>query len=180
MLESEFYERCESIALRMRHMLSLPAYAPLPSHRVASKLEIDVLCPGDLTSMTQTDIEQAMDTQGWAAITVLTQPAMIIRHPHRDLVQAESDIMHELAHVLLEHKPERLGHISEFRVARTYSKVQEYQADTLADYLQVPRAALYYLRQRGDTLDHIMGDFCISSNCYERRVSLERQLKAWK
>lgn len=172
MLEHEFYEQCENIAARMRSNLKIAAYAPLSSRSLAAHLLIDIVLPDTLPSLTLKDIHLASNARGWSAITVLTEPPIIIAHPSRNLVEAESDIMHEIAHVLIKHKPEMLSLISEYRVARRYSKTQELQADTLGDCLQFPRPALHYVRQRGCHIRKITQHYCISEECYNRRIEI--------
>ena len=53
--------------------------------------------------------------------------------------------MHELAHLLLDHKPECLGRVGDHRVARNYSKRQEFEADFLAGCLLIPRVGLHFV-----------------------------------
>lgn len=178
MLEHEFYERCENIAARVRSNLKIAAFAPLSSHRLAQYLSIEVVFPNALPGLTLSDIDQAGNADGWSAITVLTEPPIIIAHPSKDRVESESDVMHELAHLLLKHKPEMLRLISDYRVARSYSKIQEAQADVLGDCLQLPRPALYYLRQRRYQLQEITQHFCISMACYNRRVEIVSKLQS--
>ncbi|MBE2267030.1 MAG: ImmA/IrrE family metallo-endopeptidase [Anaerolinea sp.] len=172
MLEHEFYERCENIAARVRSKLKIAAYAPLSSRSLAAHLLIDVVLPDALPGLTLKDIHQASGARGWSAITVLTEPPIIIAHPSRNHLEAESDIMHELAHLLMKHKPEMLCLISEYRVARRYSKTQETQADALGDCLQLPRPALHYARQRGCRVEEITQRYCISVECYNRRIEI--------
>lgn len=172
MLEPEFYERCENIAARVRSNLKIASYAPLSSRSLAAHLLIDVVLPNALPGLTLNDIHQASDARGWSAITVLTEPPIIIAHPSRNHLEAESDIMHELAHLLMKHKPEMLCLISEYRVARRYSKTQETQADTLGDCLQLPRPALHYARQRGCPVEEITQRYCTTFECYSRRMEI--------
>lgn len=172
MLAREFYERCEGIAARLRYQLNLLAYDPLPARTLAAYMGIDVVMPAELTGLTDNNILHASESDGWSAITVLNSPPTIIAHPLHSLPEFESDVMHELAHVLLKHKPELLGHISAHRVARRYAKNQEYEADALGDCLQLPRAAIHYARQLKRSNEQIAKQFCVQPQCIERRKTL--------
>jgi Zn-dependent peptidase ImmA (M78 family) len=172
MLAREFYSHCENIASRLRYGLKLLAYDPLPARRLAAHMGIEVFMPSELPGLTEMDIVHAAESDGWSAITVLNNPPIIIAHPRHPPPEFESDMMHELAHVLLKHKPELLGQISAYRVARRYAKTQEYEADALGDCLQLPRAAIHYARQLNLANIQIVTRFCVSQQCIERRKSL--------
>lgn len=161
MLTDDFAAECERIAIQMRRELKLWGYDPLPARRLAEHMEIQLLAPSEL-NMTPEDVEQAVCSTGWSAITVLTKPYKVIYHPYVSMIQFESNIMHELAHVLRGHKPEQLGLISDFRVARKYSKRQEYEADALGLALQFPQIALHYVRQRKIAINDIVESYSIS------------------
>lgn len=170
MLTEGFFEECERIAIKMRRELKLWAYDPLPAHILAEHMKIRLLAPGDL-GMSQYDVEQAMGSTGWSAITVLTKPYTIIFHPHATAIQLESNIMHELAHILWGHRPEQLGIISDSRVARKYSKRQEFEADNLGVCLQLPCVALHYAKQKGIQAEQIAKDYHLNLETVIHRLS---------
>ncbi len=169
MLTSDFTDECERIAINMRRELHLWGYDPLPARVLAEHMGIRLLAPHDL-GMSSDGVEQAAHSTGWWAITVLTKPPTVIYHPRATRTEFEGNIMHELAHILRGHEPEQLGLISDFRVARKYSKPQEYEADTLGLCLQVPRVALQYVQQRNMTVDEIAGRFFVKPEDVQSRL----------
>jgi hypothetical protein len=171
-LSDAFVEECERLAVNARRDVGLWGYDPLPARRLATKLEIELLTPQQL-GMSPEDVEQALNATRWSAITVLTSPYRIIYHPYADEIQFESNIMHELAHVLLKHKPELLGLISDLRVARKYPKRQELEADYLARCLQLPRLALQYARQKQMSVEQIAARFIIAPESVDARCSTQ-------
>jgi hypothetical protein len=172
MVTDEFRTICESIAVKVRHELDLWGYDPLPARQLAEHMQIDLYAPSELPGMSENDVAQAIGSSGWSAITVLTQPPMIIYHPGHPPPCFESNIMHELAHIVLGHKPELLGLISDLRVARCYSKFHEAEADCLGVCLQLPRVALQLARQRGTSVSEIACQFNTALDLvYERMRS---------
>jgi Zn-dependent peptidase ImmA (M78 family) len=162
MLTNEFVQRCESIAVQMRHTLHLRGYDPLPHHRLAKHMNVGVICPQDLPDIDATTIERAIASSQWYAIAVLTNPRLIIYHPGRSIVQQSFSIMHELAHIILKHNPEQLGKLSDLYITRQYPKRAEIEADYLAACLQFPAVATHYVRQRAMTPIEIQDYYGIS------------------
>jgi Zn-dependent protease with chaperone function len=169
MLTSDFADECERIAVKLRRELHLWGYDPLPARMLAEHMGIGLLAPRDL-GMSPDEVEQAVRSTAWWAITVLTKPRIVIYHPRATRTEFEANLMHELAHILCEHEPEQLGLISDFRVARKYSKRQEFEADTLGLCLQVPRIAWQYARQRNWTVEQIAGRFYVSLEIVRSRL----------
>lgn len=170
MLTNEFRLKCESIAVRLRHELGLFAYASLPARQLAAHLDVLLVHPGELPNIETEIVRKALDSQRWGAIAVPTMPPIVIYHPGRPTLQFESDVMHELAHLILGHKPEQLGKISDNFVSRHYPKKQEYEADFLADCLQLPKVGLQYVKQLHMTDEQIMDFFSVTSETLLRRM----------
>lgn len=168
MLTDELVDECERLAIKVRRKVGLWAYEPLPARILAEQLRIRLLTPSDL-GMAIEDVQQAECSIGWSAITVLTDPQIVIYHPHVNIIQFESNIMHELAHILRGHQPEQLGLISDFRVARKYSKLQEFEADMLGLYLQLPNVAIQYAKQKMLTISEVSKRFFMHTEVVECR-----------
>ena len=169
MLTSEFVQRCESIAVQMRHAARLRGYDPLSPHRLAQHMDVNVICPQELPGIDATTLDRAMASSQWHAIAVLTNPRLIIYHPGRSIVQQAFSMMHELAHIILKHKPEQLGKLSDLYITRQYPKRAESEADYLAGCLQFPAVGLHYARQRAMTPIEIQDHYSISKILYEQR-----------
>jgi len=87
------------------------------------------------------------DPDSWSAITLCLNPSgvIIVNSSHSDARQS-SDVMHEAAHIILEHKAARVdvseaGHM----LLSTYSSDQEEEADWLCGTLLLPRPALTHI-----------------------------------
>jgi IrrE N-terminal-like domain/Abortive infection C-terminus len=80
------------------------------------------------------------------------------------------DLMHELAHLVLEHEPARVDMTAErLMILDTYNKTQEEEADWLAGALLVPREALLRYLANDSREDHAAAHFHVS-----------RQMIAWR
>jgi Zn-dependent peptidase ImmA (M78 family) len=70
---------------------------------------------------------------------------VIIRNTAHARARVESDVMHELAHVLCKHEPVQFQHVQGFPFPlRGHDLVQKGEATWLGACLQVPRTALWW------------------------------------
>lgn len=171
MLTNEFKQKCESMAIRVRYEVGLLGYDPLPARQLARHLGVHLIRPEDLPGIDPDALRKALESESWAAIAIPVDPPIVIYHPERPVHHFESDVMHELSHFMLKHVPEKLGKLSDNFVSRCYPKQQEYEADFLADCLQLPRVGLQYARQIQMTMPQMSDAFCVSVDLIQRRMS---------
>jgi hypothetical protein len=96
----------EKQAVIRREELGLRPEAPLPARTLAEHSEVLIAAPEDIPGMTELLLHQLLrtDPQSWSAATVATNGCILIIHntshtPNRQ----ESDLMHEMAHLLCCH-----------------------------------------------------------------------------
>ena len=150
-MERGFKSRCEQMARSLRIELGLGPADPLLSDDLASYLDVAIWPVTDL-GLSKEDIAQliVVDSDSWSAITVsaLGREAIIV-NPVHVRGRHSSDVMHELSHLLLRHKPSTVFFADESEVAlRGYDRSAEEEANWLAGALLLPRDALMYLRRR--------------------------------
>jgi hypothetical protein len=153
LMERGFKSRCENIAIGLRRELGLTRTAPLSPYALAAYLEIPVLKLSDIPGLDSSDIRQLLvvDPDAWSAITVSNagRDAIIINPSHRGGRPA-TDIMHEIAHLLLGHEPSTMFYVGDDDIAlRGYNRGAEEEASWLAGALLLPREALTRIRSRG-------------------------------
>jgi Zn-dependent peptidase ImmA (M78 family) len=160
---------CENTAAGFRRDLNLPADSALDPRALAQHLKIVVWTPNDvvrLGNLAQTHCDQLLihDESSWSAVTlVLPSRKIIIVNSSHSPVRQNSDIMHELAHLILEHEPARVDMTSErLMILDTYNKVQEEEADWLSGALLVPRDALLERLKRDPRDDYAASHFNVS------------------
>ena len=167
----------ERVALEQRKLLHLTGNAPLPARLLAEQLEIPVLSPTEILGITPDILARLLqvDIQSWSAITLPTKDVtLIIYNPNHSPRRQESDLMHELAHVLCEHPPAQLVQIDpSFPPLRSYDEAQEEEAIWLGGCLQIPRDALLWAIRRGMGEAKIETHFCASNEIvrYRRQVT---------
>ncbi len=130
-----FKSWAEAESLRMRAELRLHPLSPLSAKALAGHLGIYLIEPTQVPGMTEEILRPLHKSEsGWSALTI--QPdgsTIIITNPAHSPKRHESDVMHEIAHILCKHEPSYLLHSK-----RSYGP-QEEEAQWLGACLQLPR-----------------------------------------
>ncbi len=180
-MERGFKTRCEEMSRSLRAELSLDPAAPLPAEELASYLGVYLwsvedlgLAPADVTQLVRNDADS------WSAITVSAAGLdAIILNPNHRRGRYSSDVMHELAHLLLGHEPSTMFFAGQENLAlRGFNKAAEEEADWLAGALLLPRDALVRLRAQNKPKDVACDEFGVSTRMMEFRMRItgvERQ-----
>lgn len=169
---------CENAAAGFRRDLQLPLVSPLDPRVLAQHLGILVWTPYDVARLGNVDekhLDQLLvrDSSSWSAVTLVIpgQKLIIINSRHAP-VRQNSDLMHELAHLILEHEPARVDMTSQrLMILETYDKTQEEEADWLSASLLVPREALLQVLSRHPE-NHAASFFKVS----EKMITWRRQM----
>ncbi len=150
-MERGFKARCEEMASSLRLALGLKPTDPLSPEALASYLNVYVFSLNDI-GLTQADLHQLVDAdpESWSAITVsgFGKEAIIPNPAHMNGRHA-SNVMHELAHLILGHKPTTVFFLENADLAlRGYDPSIEVEANWLAGALLLPRDALASCKSR--------------------------------
>ncbi len=182
-MERGFKSRCEEMAHSLRLELDLDPTAPLSPDQLASFLDVSIWSVMEL-DLPPEDICQLVDEDpdAWSAITVSTsrREAIIVNPRHRG-GRYSSDVMHELAHLLLGHQPSTVFFAgSEELALRGYDSAAEEEANWLAGALLLPREALVWAQRRRVTDADICERYGVSNQMlsFRRRVTaVDRQFR---
>jgi Zn-dependent peptidase ImmA (M78 family) len=151
--ERGFKTWTERVALSLRSDLGLSPHDALDPRQLAEFLDARLATPHDILGMSAADVSQLLeiDPWGWSAVSVLQDKApLIIYNPRHSIARQASDIMHELAHLILNHKPATMIASPDGRfVMRSYNQTQEDEANWLAWALLLPRDALMACKKGG-------------------------------
>lgn len=155
MFKRGFKAWCERIALEKRAALRLRAIDPLDPRKLAQSLRVTLWTPHDVPGLSAEclDVLLRQDPDGWSAVTLpLSGLNLIILNSAHSPGRQNSDLMHELAHILLGHTPTRVD-VSEDQqlLLRTHDGDQEDEANWLAGCLLLPRPALLAIVRTGVT-----------------------------
>ena len=153
MFRRGFKAWCERVALEKRTELRLRAIDPLPAERLAEVIGVQIWTPAQIPGVPPECLKTLLhdDPESWSAITLRFPGAdlIIVNSAHSKARQA-SNLMHELAHLLLGHRPSRVD-VSEDGplLLRTHDQSQEEEANWLSGCLLLPRPCLLSILRNG-------------------------------
>ena len=176
----------ERTALGFRRDLQIEPFGALDPYELAQHLDIRVWTPDDvvrLGDLAEVHLEQLLkhDPSSWSAVTlILPLNKVIILNSTHAPVRQNSDLMHELAHLILEHKPARVDITPEkLMILDTYDKFQEEEANWLGGALLVPRDGLLDVLSRNRRNKSAASHFNVSTQMVEwrrRMTGIDKQL----
>ena len=176
LLERGFKSWAEKTALGYRKDLGFAPDAALNPRALAVKMGVlvsTVELVAEKGGLSRQHLDQLIkhDKGSWSAVTLMfpARTLVIFNSTHVE-VRQNSDIMHELAHLILEHKPSRVditpdGHM----VLDNYDRKQEEEANWLAGSLLVPRDPLVTMIRRRKTNEDIAAHFAVSGQMLQWR-----------
>lgn len=184
-LERGFKSWTERVALSLRSDLGLPPDGALDPRRLAEHLDVRLATPYEIAGLSEADLKQLLeiDPWGWSAVSILeSESPLVIYNPRHSRARQASDIMHELAHLILDHKPATLIHSPDGRfVMRSYNETQENEANWLAWALLLPRDVLMMCKKRALSSTQIAQTYGISEKLVSFRLhvtGVEAHLRA--
>src|SRR5262249_27853734 len=118
----------EEIALRVRRKLDLAPVAPLDPLKLAELLSVVVVGPGDVHDFPDDCKRRLLNdhSENWSAITVANgKHHLIVINTSHAPTRRNSDLAHELAHLILGHEPSMMFASPSTGIAlRTHNKEQ--------------------------------------------------------
>jgi hypothetical protein len=164
--ERGFKSWCERVAVTQRRDLNLRPAESLNAHSLASHLGVVVWTAEQVPGLDPKYLRVLVkdDPDSWSAVTLCTGAQdLIIVNPVHSYGRLASDIMHELAHIILGHEPARVEVSKDgFLILSTYDKQQEEEAKWLSGCLLLPRDALLLIRRRGITHEAAAAEYGVS------------------
>ena len=175
-LQRGFKAWCENVALQVRRDLTLIPTAALDPRLLASHLEIEVRTPYDIPGLDRACLRRLVkeDPESWSAVTLSSgEKDLVLLNPVHSRGRQASDLMHELAHILLGHDPARVDVAEDGSlVLFTYDKDQEDEANWLAACLLLPRTALLEIRRAGEDLRTAAKEYGVSQVMLQYRLNV--------
>lgn len=177
-LNRGFKAEAERKAKSYRVALNIHPCAPLCAFKLAEHLTIPVY-PATEFLTTNQDINILNGTDGrdpeWSALTMVTQTGnrIIIHNSFNSIARQQSDLMHELAHIICNHKRNQAEY--EFEIPfgmREFNELQEEEAKCLGSTLQLPTPCLLWAKKRNMTHDGIASHFNASIDMVTYRMNI--------
>ena len=166
---------CENSSESLRRKLGKSIHEPLDPFELAKALRIELWDLGSITTLSQQAFLFLASEEGdeWSAVTVYVGTRLIVvLNPRHSPARQASDLMHELAHVIREHKPASMVASPEGFVLRTFDEQQEAEANWLAAALLLPRSALAYCVARKIPSDQLQAEYCVSQQMLRYRMGV--------
>lgn len=175
-LERGFKTAAERTSASLRAELGLVVTDRLEPAALARYLAVELRKPADIPDIPQEVLHQLLeiDPSGWSAVTVLLPTkATIVYNPRHSPGRQASDIVHELAHLILGHEPARLIMSNDGAlVMRSYDQKQEDEASWLGWALLLPRDGLLSLRRQNLSAAQIAGQLGVSETLVRYRLGV--------
>ena len=176
-LDRGFKSWAERTAATLRRELEVGALVAIDPFRVASFLGVEVRTPHDIPGLPADVIEALLegDPYGWSAVSLVTDGGgLLIYNPRKSKGRRASDIMHELAHFLLDHKPTTIIMSEELDLAiRSFDRKQEDEANWLAWAVLLPRDALVACLRRRMSVPAIAEEYGVTEDLvtFRKRIT---------
>ncbi|MCB9457303.1 MAG: ImmA/IrrE family metallo-endopeptidase [Anaerolineaceae bacterium] len=169
MLSFKFRQRCETLAIEWRTKLRRRAFDSLPASVLIEELDAQILTPSELVGLSEIAVRQLLEKDDWSAGIIWLQPLRILYNPCHSPTRHESNLMHEIAHVLLEHPmlPFPMDGSLPTRDPR-----HEQEASYLGGCLQIPRRALVWAVQSRYSITEIANHFGASEAMVQYRANV--------
>jgi hypothetical protein len=182
-LRRGFKAWCENAAWGYRRDLGLERHSALDPRALAQHLRIAIWTPEEIPGLDPSAVRHLLqvDPSSWSAVTLTAggQTVIIVNSSHSPERQ-NSNLAHELAHVVLKHEATQVFFTPDgMMMMMHYNRVHEAEADCLAGTLLVPRDALLMLLGRGFDDRQLAAHFRVSDQLLRMRKNLtgvERQL----
>jgi hypothetical protein len=151
-----FKSEAERLADRTRLQLGLPPHAHLSIRELAKHLNIDIYAADELVGRAELEELERIQPGAFSAATfhLANGRTATVYNPLSDLGRTNSDIAHEVAHVLLNHEVRELQQVGGHTFF-TCNTEQEEEANWLAGCLLLPRQLLLREAYAGSDPDAI-------------------------
>ena len=167
---------CENTAVGLRRQVGVAPEDPLEPAALAEHLDILVWAADAVPGADDETLRVLLhdDPSSWSAVTVHAdgRSAIITNSAHSGGRPA-SNLMHELAHLVLGHEAARVdvsedGHL----MLHTFDRTQEDEANWLSGCLLLPRVALLHRKEQGWAVRRIARHFGVSEAMVRYRINV--------
>ncbi|MEG9250310.1 ImmA/IrrE family metallo-endopeptidase [Arthrobacter sp. Soc17.1.1.1] len=180
-LRRGFKAEAERDAVRVRKELGLAPHDHLNPRDLAKHLGIAVIDASDLVDIKELEELERLQAFAFSAATFeIEDRSIIVVSPLRSLGRQNSDIAHELAHVMLSHNLSEIREIDGMPF-RTCKPEEEEEATAFGGTLLLPRPLLLSAARRQATIDDISQQYDVTVEMARFRYNstgVSRQLRS--
>lgn len=161
-LRRGFKAEAEREAIRVRKELGLAAHDRLDPRELAQHLKVSVVDAGELVDVAELEELERLQAFAFSAATFKIEGKdIIVVSPLRNVGRQNSDIAHELAHVMLKHELSEIREL-EGMPFRTCKPDEEEEATAFGGTLLLPRPLLLSAARRRATIDQIANQYDVT------------------
>lgn len=175
----------EKKSIFFRRELEIQPYDPLPAKKLSEYLNIEILTPVQILDTASDSYKVLMNSKEWSALTIICKSGnrVVIHNSKNSKFRQESDLMHEIAHVICNHETIESNRIDGAEILlRTYDEQQEKEAEWLGGCLQLPREALLWHIKRNRSVKDLAELFSASEKMVKFRLNstgVKQQSSGW-
>lgn len=173
--------------VELRKQLGLSAISPLCAFELCKHLNIPVFEPSQINGMPEEKLDILLNSgkDHWSAASIPLddEKYLIIHNPKHSDERQQSNLMHELAHIICNHKVNINKSDGLFKFLRNHDEEQEMEAEWFGACLQLPRPALIWALKRNMAIDEISQYFKASIEMVKYRINItgvKRQLSYYR
>lgn len=161
-LRRGFKAEAEREAARVRSELGLASHDRLDPRELATHLGIAIVDAADLVDLAELEELERLQAFAFSAATFeIEDRKIIVVSPLRTIGRQNSDIAHELAHVMLRHDLSEIREVAGMPF-RTCKPDEEEEATAFGGTLLLPRPLLLGAARRGATVDQIAHQYGVT------------------
>jgi len=156
-------------SISIRQDMGLNPHDKLCGFELAAKLDVSVF---NLNDFGYSDSKSSRYSD-WSALTVENEIGnrIIIHNQTHSSKRQQSNIMHELAHIVLGHKREEKHEDIILPLLRDFNPIQEAEANCLGGCLQLPKESLLWSLKKGMSHADIADHFEASIQMVTKRIN---------
>lgn len=157
-LKGGFKAEAERISERYREEVGISKFDPLDAFALAKHLEIPIISVEELSELPEEHLNKLREPSIFSAIWMPNEDGdkIIIHNTRHSAKRQQSNLMHELAHIIRKHEvPEDIARLCLLLNLHYYNKEQEEEAKYLGGCLQITRAGLQWALKRNLTKEEI-------------------------
>ncbi len=173
-LKRGFKTKAERLAKQYREELNIHPCGPLCAFKLAEHLIIPIHKATKFLDLPN-EIEWLSNNCEWSALTMPNFEGIkiILHNPFHSNARQQSDLMHELAHIICEHKHEELQHETPLPLGmRNYNTEEEEQAKCLGSTLQLATPCLLWANKKSLNTEAIAEHFNASIEMVKYRMNI--------
>lgn len=161
----------------LRKELGLYASSPLCAFKLCEYLKIPIFEPSTVQGLSKDLLDELLvnGSTYWSAATIPLNHGkhLIIHNPTHSPARQQSNLMHELAHILCEHVvSEKVKETGLSGFLRNFDIEQENEAEWLGSCLQLPKPALIQSLKKGMTIEAMAEHYNCSTEMVKYRINV--------